>query len=465
MTDVLQGLDTVPWADIDHACGSAGDVPDLLRKLLDPDPKVRREALTALDGCVFHQGSRYPATAHVIPFLIEMCANPDVPDRYNLLRFLGSLIAGYFSILERPLWGDGEQIHFYGQVLIPDPDDSFWGDYPATLHEVYREAVKGHEVACNLLADDDHALRAGAAWVLACLPTVARTSVPKLEAQLHVEPSGWVRAAIAFALGELGAAAPLQRMLADEAFPAARCMAACELARIEPVKALFEPLLQFVSEPIEGYENIPGAGGKSTGDAAFSISHLPTDVQRKAIPWICDRLDKVRFRDVVPLVRALLTTAFPKRNELITDLTDLQRQVLNRLVNNAEAWSMGPLFSYFQECGLPYDRDKCARLLGVKVEDDEALKSLRSGLVFADIGFLDKGREGILEALKLDPGVFERAPAPDECWLLCAKAFAESDPERALAAYRRAISIKPGMAHRVDPTWRLANLLKEYGLG
>jgi tetratricopeptide (TPR) repeat protein len=100
----------------------------------------------------------------------------------------------------------------------------------------------------------------------------------------------------------------------------------------------------------------------------------------------------------------------------------------------------------------------------VKVTDDEALKSLRSGLAFAEIGFLDKGREGILKALELDPAVFERAPAPEECWLLCAKAFAESDPERAIAAYRRATSINPGVAHRVNPTWRLADLLKEHGV-
>jgi hypothetical protein len=40
---VLQGRETVPWADLDHAYGSAADVPGLLRKLLDPDPKVRSE--------------------------------------------------------------------------------------------------------------------------------------------------------------------------------------------------------------------------------------------------------------------------------------------------------------------------------------------------------------------------------------------------------------------------------------
>ena len=34
----------------------------------------------------------------------------------------------------------------------------------------------------------------------------------------------------------------------------------------------------------------------------------------------------------------------------------------------------------------------------------------------------------------------------------CVKAFSETDPERALAAYRRATSINPGMAHRVNPS-------------
>lgn len=462
---MLQGLDEVPWADLEHAYGSAADVPNLLRQLLNPDPKARSQALRTLYGNVFHQGTRYPATPHVIPFLIEMCASPAVPNRGDLLRFWGSLITEYFSIQGRPCWGDGERIYWCGEVLNPEADDSFWGSYPATLHQIYRESLKGHEVVCHLLADEELGVRAGAAWVLACLPTMARASVPKLEAQVRAEPSGWVRAAIAFALGELGTSAPLHRMLAEDAFPAARCMAACQLARIEPTEALIEPLLQFVSEPIEGYENIPGAGGKSTGDAAFSISHLPPVVQRKAIPAICDRLDQTRFLDTVPLVRALLSAAFPKRDEALTELTDLQRQVLARLVNNEELWSMGPLMRTFQAYGLPLDREKCAKLIGVKVANDEALGELRSGLAFAEIGFLEKAREGILKALEADPTVFERAPASDECWLLCAKAFAESDPERAIAAYWRATSINWRVAHRVNPTWRLADLLRDSGLG
>jgi hypothetical protein len=458
---VLQRLDDVPWADLEHAYGSAADVPDLLRQLLDPDPKVRSEVLWALYGNVFHQGTRYPATPHVIPFLIEMCADAAVPNRGDLLRFWGSLITGYFSVQERPCWGDGERTYWCGEVQKAEEDDP----YSAALHQIYQESLKGHALLGDLLSSEEFGVRAGAAWVLACLPTMAQASVSKLEAQVRAEPSGWVRAVIAFALGELGAAAPLRRMLAEDAFPAARCMVACQLARIEPTEALIEPLLQFVSEPIEGYENIPGAGGKSTGDAAFSISHLPPEVQRQAIPAICDRLDQARSFDTMPLVSALLSAAFPRRDQALTELTDLQRQVLARLVNTEELWSIGNLMWTFKAYGLPHDREKCAKLAGVKVANDEALSELRSALAFADIGFLEKAREGILKALEADAAVFERAPAPEECWMLCAKAFAESDPERAIAAYQRATSINPGVTHRVNPTWRLADLLNENGLG
>jgi HEAT repeat protein len=94
-----------------------------------------------------------------------------------------------------------------------------------------------------LLGEEDSAVRAGAAWVLACLPTEAEASVPELEAQLANEPSEWVRAAIAFALGELAAAAPLRRILTNDPSAVPRCMAACELARIDPSDELMGPLL------------------------------------------------------------------------------------------------------------------------------------------------------------------------------------------------------------------------------
>ncbi|HMF15660.1 MAG TPA: hypothetical protein VKE98_00565 [Gemmataceae bacterium] len=453
---MLQNLDTVPWDDLEHAYGKAGDVPDLLRRLLDPDPKVRSEVLTTLYSNVFHQGTRFPVASYVVPFLIELCASPAVPSRGDILRYWGSLITGYFNVQERPCWGDGEHDYMCGEILQLQAGE------PNTepLHEIYQESLQGHELLCRLLSDEDLAVRVGAAWVLACLPTKAAHSVPSLNAQLAIEPSEWVRAAIAFALGELGESVSLRHLLGTDSSAIPRCMAACQLARIDPSEDLLEPLLSFVSEPIEWYDQIPGAGGKSTGDAAFSISHLPPSIQRRAIPVVCDRLDQARSWDTVPLVQSLLSAAFPKQEEPLTNLNDLQRLVLSRMVNTDELWN-NALFGLFKAYGLTQDREKCAQLAGVRVAQDKALDELRLGLAFADIGFLEKGREGILKALEVDPFVFERATAPEECWLLCAKAFAETDPDRSIEAFRHATAINPAMAHRVHPSWRLADLIKE----
>jgi hypothetical protein len=133
------------------------------------------------------------------------------------------------------------------------------------------------------------------------------------------------------------------------------------------------------------------------------------------------------------------------------------------MVKTRELWSIGNLASTFKEHGLPQDRGACAALAGIKVSEDKALSQLRWALSFADLGFDREAREGILAALETDPAVFERAPEPAECWLLCARAFATSDAARALEAFRRASSINPAVASRIDPRWPLAGLLNEQG--
>jgi tetratricopeptide (TPR) repeat protein len=211
----------------------------------------------------------------------------------------------------------------------------------------------------------------------------------------------------------------------------------------------------------------PGAGSKPTAAAAFRIFHFPVsaEVQRSAIPAIGNQLDQALLRHDAAGRDAVIRRVCPAGGAAGWIATDLQRQVVVRMVNTEELWSIGNLLWTFQAYGLPHDRENCAQLAGVKVTSDEALKALSTGVIFAEMNFLEKAREHILQALELDPIVLERAPAPDECWLFCAKAFAETDPERAIAAFQRAASLNPASAYRVNPAWRLADLLKERGLG
>lgn len=91
---MLERLDEVPWSTLTHAYGSAADVPDLLRALASADPDEREAALSELHGNVWHQGTVYPATPHVVPFLLELLAEPGLEGRAGLLRYLGQLARG-----------------------------------------------------------------------------------------------------------------------------------------------------------------------------------------------------------------------------------------------------------------------------------------------------------------------------------------------------------------------------------
>jgi hypothetical protein len=53
---MLDGLDRVNWARLNHAYGSAADVPGHIRALRSADASQRADALWQLYGNIFHQG-------------------------------------------------------------------------------------------------------------------------------------------------------------------------------------------------------------------------------------------------------------------------------------------------------------------------------------------------------------------------------------------------------------------------
>ncbi|MEM7759934.1 MAG: hypothetical protein AAF298_17665, partial [Cyanobacteria bacterium P01_A01_bin.40] len=446
---MLEGLDVIDWENLEsfEGCLTAFDpvteIPNLLRKFLSSDPEERSYALGRLYENLLHQGTRFSATPYVIPFIIELCSEPSVPNRASLLYFWSHAITGYFSIRQRPTWGDGETIYFYGKVEEWIIERGWHGE----LHQIYQESLKGKDLLYKLLNDGEPSIRAGAVWVLAAMPTIAESSVPKLAVRFEKEEIDWISGGIAFALGELEASTILEQILTNEQFSAIKCITACQLARIAPQESLIEPLLEFVSQPIEGYQYILGAGGRSTDDAAFAIAYLPRHIQQQAIPAICQRLKQARGFATMPLVTTLLSAAFEKRNRPLTELTDIQNLVLSQMLMTDELWSIGNLIGVFESYGLPDGlsdkKERCAKLVGIELTPDNALTELRSGLVFAEMNFLPQARESILKAIEMDAAVFERVPTPAEGWLLYAKAFAECDPQQAVRAFRRAYLINP----------------------
>ncbi|CAI7642420.1 unnamed protein product [Penicillium manginii] len=87
-------LDSVNWASLHHAYGEATDVPDNLRALLSPKTSDRSNAYEALSSNIFHQATRYEATAYAVPYLLKILENPATPARASVINYLVDLALG-----------------------------------------------------------------------------------------------------------------------------------------------------------------------------------------------------------------------------------------------------------------------------------------------------------------------------------------------------------------------------------
>src|SRR5271163_4917019 len=94
--EAMNDLDQIPWKELRHAYGSAGDVPELLRALRTASPDLRGEEspLWQLFGNIWHQGTVYEATAYAVPFLIELASDQRTPDRVGILSLLAEISRG-----------------------------------------------------------------------------------------------------------------------------------------------------------------------------------------------------------------------------------------------------------------------------------------------------------------------------------------------------------------------------------
>ncbi|MFB9442918.1 hypothetical protein Dvina_15750 [Dactylosporangium vinaceum] len=185
---MLRELDAVAWPDLTHAYGEADDVPDLLRRLADGEP----EALHALYGNIWHQGTVYEATAFAVPFLIELLDAP-AADVAGILRLLAAIAGGssYMDVHQRYLpasqQGSDELAAQIAQEL-------------AWVAAARAAVSAGRPAYARLLsASPAEDVRAAAAYTLAALDPAA-TDTAALRARAADDPSPVVRASAMLAL-------------------------------------------------------------------------------------------------------------------------------------------------------------------------------------------------------------------------------------------------------------------------
>ncbi|MGW7266095.1 HEAT repeat domain-containing protein [Streptomyces sp. NPDC054842] len=202
---MFRGIDEVDWASMEHAYGSAEDVPALLRGLASPQPEDRERSLDGMYGAVHHQGDVYDSTLACIPFLFELIASEDVPDRGGVVELLASI----------------------GGMDPPDLDE----EYAASddNRAMARAAVgSGAAVFASLAADRDPEVRRAAPTALVRFLGEPARVLGLLRERLADETDDRVRLALAEGLGLFA------RLHPASASPAVDCLARLGAEADEP---------------------------------------------------------------------------------------------------------------------------------------------------------------------------------------------------------------------------------------
>lgn len=344
---MFEGLDDINWDELEHAYGSAADVPDQLRALASPIEEERKRALHACYGNIWHQGTVYEATAPAVPFLINIAAEPTVPDRHVILDLLAHLASGS-SYLDAH-----KDLGFIGEGLRDRPGFDEQLDRELSWVTAAADAVAaGAPRYEELLADPEPAVRVFAAHLLGMCGPAAEAALPTLRRRLEDEDEPAARAAALYALLRLdedGRPALITAALAEDR-PLPRLVAAVVSAFTEQTglspRAL-EVLVDALRRPreIPEYAELPFATSLY-GDIGAALTQAGEAQREEAAGRLIYALDE-GLSDVLSTAGPLLGLCFPGGCQLeeLDALSPLQRRALGAVARRAwrktgESWSV-----------------------------------------------------------------------------------------------------------------------------
>jgi HEAT repeat protein len=204
MEDIFKDIHNIPWSDLKHAYGNAGDVPGLLMNLVHEDEDARQSALYELFGNIWHQGTVYEATSYVVPYLINLLKSSKTPNRES--------VAGLFAAIAN---GSGYlEVHAQPDAPFARTSDNTLSDSDADLKEqlaaehewvaAVRRAVDPHlDLLYEFIQHEVWDIRFEVASALGKYPNHAKDSLPILREAFEHEADDEIREAIVGSIKQL----------------------------------------------------------------------------------------------------------------------------------------------------------------------------------------------------------------------------------------------------------------------
>ncbi len=78
---MLEGLDEIDWKNVKSGFGTSERIPEFIRDIASDDADTRFKALSDLGIHIDQEGTRFEASALVVPFLIELLTYDTVQDK------------------------------------------------------------------------------------------------------------------------------------------------------------------------------------------------------------------------------------------------------------------------------------------------------------------------------------------------------------------------------------------------
>jgi len=403
--DVLAGLEEIDWAGLRHAYGPAGDVPGLLRALASGSPAERRQAVHELYGNIFHQGSRYEATAYAVPFLARLALDPRAPQRDVIVYLLAALAIGYDEAylpagVDIAGWRAGVE-----QMRAADPAQRLreldaWVEAATdeadrrvrAMHRAVDDPAAGLRSALDelaaydavraevprlrgLLRVGDPRVRAAAAYLAGWFPEEAPGSVSALRVLLAAEARPGVAATAVVSAGLLGDAGLIPRLRKGLSGPEPLLAwaDAIALARLGAADAEVTGVLAAacVEPPGPGPEPaVRFLGGDLRGYAAQTLALLDGHLPPSALDAVLDGLTRASGTAAFPVTAAALRLAFPRGAPHplppYSQLTEPQRRVVRTLASlEPDTWRWGNFMLILRAWNLPTAHAECRAYAGL----------------------------------------------------------------------------------------------------